>query len=104
MRRLVLLINSTAKETKQNPAQISEAKQPQTNTEGNNQQNQVKNCLKPLQVNAQLEVLDFTSLYNFPFPANPSRCFIIQNLSISSAFRPGILPAIKSHLQISPIL
>jgi hypothetical protein len=39
LRRLVLLINSIGKETKQNPAQISEAKQPQTNTEGNNQQN-----------------------------------------------------------------
>lgn len=30
--------------------------------------------------------------------AKPSLCFIIQNLSISSAVLPGILPAISPHL------
>lgn len=30
--------------------------------------------------------------------ANPSLCLIIQNLSISSAVLPGILPAISPHL------
>lgn len=34
--------------------------------------------------------------------AKPSPCLIIQNLSISSGLRPGIRPAIRSHLQKSP--
>lgn len=35
----------------------------------------------------------------FLFSAYSSECLIIQNLSISSGFRPGILPAIKVHLE-----
>ena len=31
--------------------------------------------------------------------AKPSPCLIIQNLSISSGLRPGMRPAIRSHLQ-----
>ena len=34
--------------------------------------------------------------------AKPSPCLIIQNLSISSGFLPGIRPAIRSHLQKAP--
>lgn len=39
-------------------------------------------------------------LSSFPLlaNANPSECLIIQNLSTCSAVRPGIRPAIKSHL------
>jgi len=43
--------------------------------------------------------LEFSFLCNFLLSPTPSQCLIIQNLSISSAFRPGILPAIKSHLK-----
>lgn len=45
----------------------------------------------------------FIFLFSFPLlaDANPSLCLIIQNLSTCSAVRPGILPAIRSHLTIN---
>ena len=49
---------------------------------------------------SKYEVYCFFWLASFPLSAYPWRFLIIQNLSISSGFRPGIRPAIKSHLKI----
>lgn len=53
--------------------------------------------MKPLEIDYG-EILDFSFFFSFLLSANTSLFFIIQNLSISSALLPGILPAIKSHL------